>query len=82
MKRQPPLDDRHVIAWHDLRGRPHHFLFDLLRTPLGSEQRNRRVQEMYRIVEALKGQGCEARHYDLQYWRERGRREHEAGERS
>lgn len=68
MRRQPPTDDRVIVAWYSEDGTPRTQVWDFLRLPLGSAWRCARVAEYERFKEALKGQGCELHVWHIHDW--------------
>lgn len=68
MTRQPPINDSVIVAYYDLRGNPVDFRFDFQGLPLGSRIRSARCAEYRRLIDALKGQGCEVHVWDLHCW--------------
>jgi len=66
-KRCPPIDDRVVVAYYGETG-PDAYIFDFCRLPVGSEARGARVREYERLLEALKGQGCQVCVWEIERW--------------
>ena len=68
-------NDKVVIAWYSSwDGQPFDQVFGFKGLKPGSPARAARVSEYERIIEALKGQGCQVHVWDLEWWN-RGYRE-------
>jgi len=72
--RKDPFDpraahnDKVFICHYDQVGEPFYVLFSFGQLPAGSAARGARVAEYERMVEALKGQGCDVHVFDPEYW--------------
>lgn len=62
------LNDKNVIAYYNPDGQPRTVMFDFQGLPPGSGMRCARVAEYDRLIEALKGQGCDVHVWGIHYW--------------
>ena len=68
-------NDKLIVAWYSAdTGAPHHLVFDFYGYRPGTAIRAARSGEYDRLVEALKGQGCQVHAWSLEHWN-RGYRE-------